>query len=443
MGLNIESIEVLLLIAAVVAMLARRLSLPYTVGLTLAGLALAFAPISRDIELTKELIFTAFLPPLIFEAAFHMHWRELKDDAWVVLTLATIGVLLASGITVAAIYFLAGWPLAAALLLGILISATDPVSVIATFKEAGVKGRLRLLVEAESLFNDGTVAVLFGVALAATVGAAAHGADAHSGAANLSVFGVAQTFIVTVTGGVLCGAIVGGLVLLLAGRTTDHLVEITFTTVAAYGSFLLAEHFHLSGVLATLTTGVLIGNTGSLGAISDRGREAVESFWEYIGFVANSLIFLLIGLRLGAEKLSAVWLPALITIVFVTLGRALAVYACCALFKRSARRVSMNHQHVLFWGGLRGALALALALGLPDNTPLHDEIISVAFAVVAFSVIVQGLTMTPLLRRLGEIAPHPAIATHMATHCESDEAVAEAAGEDVVGEAETRESFSS
>ena len=407
MGLNIERIEVLLLIAAVVAMVARRLRLPYTVGLTLAGLALALAPISRDIVLTKELIFTAFLPPLIFEAAFHMHWRELKKDAPVVLLLATIGVLLASCITTAGIYFLAGWPLAAALLLGILISATDPVSVIATFKEAGVKGRLRLLVEAESLFNDGTVAVLFSVALAATVGAATASAAAHgAGAANLSVFGVAQSFVVTVVGGVLCGAIVGGGVLLLAGRTEDHLIEITFTTVAAYGSFLLAEHFHLSGVLATLTTGVLIGNTGSLGAISDKGREAVESFWEYIGFVANSLIFLLIGLRLGVEKLSAVWLPAIITIVFVTLGRAVAVYACCALFGHTKLRVSSNHQHVLFWGGLRGALALALALGLPNDMPMHDEIVSVAFAVVAFSVIVQGLTMTPLLRKLGEIAPH-------------------------------------
>ncbi len=212
----------------------------------------------------------------------------------------------------------------------------------------------------------------------------------------------------TFFGGIVCGAIVGGAALLLAGRTDDHLIEITFTSVAAYGSFLLAEHFHLSGVLATLTAGVLIGNTGSLGAITDKGREAVEAFWEYVGFVVNSLIFLLIGLRLGLEKISAVWLPTLIVIVFVTSGRAVAVYACCALFRRSKLRVSRNHQHVLFWGGLRGALALALALGLPNDTPLHDEIISVSFAVVAYSVIVQGLTMKPLLRRLGEIAPRRA-----------------------------------
>jgi CPA1 family monovalent cation:H+ antiporter len=391
MELSIDRVEVLLLIAAVVAMVTRRLRLPYTVGLTIAGVAVALSHISLHVELTKELIFTAFLPPLIFEAALHMRWRSLRDDAAVVLVLVTLGVLLASGITAAGLHYMAAWPWAAALLLAILISATDPVSVIATFKEAGVTGRLRLLVESESLFNDGTVAVLYSVALAATSGKV------------VSAGGVAGDFAITMLGGVICGAVTGGAVLLLAGRTEDPLVEITFTTVAAYGSFFLAEHFQLSGVLATLTAGVLIGNTASLGAFSDRGRAAVESFWEYIGFVANSLIFLLIGMRLVAQHLLSVFMIALLVIVLVTLGRAVAVYACCGLFQRSVHRVSLNHQHVLFWGGLRGALALALALGLPPTVPDRETIISVAFTVVAFSIIVQGLTITPLLRYLGEL----------------------------------------
>jgi CPA1 family monovalent cation:H+ antiporter len=212
-------------------------------------------------------------------------------------------------------------------------------------------------------------------------------------------------FLVTVLGGVLCGAMVGGLALLLAGRTDDHLVEITFTTVAAYGSFLLAEHFHLSGVLATLTTGVLLGNIGSLGALTDKGHEAVLSFWEYAGFVANSLIFLLMGMSLVHQDFRHTWLAIGMVNGLVIAGRALAVYACCGLFRWSpGLRVSLAHQHVLVWGGLRGALALALALGLPANTPLRGPITTVAFGVVAFSVIVQGLTMTPLLIRLGEIA---------------------------------------
>jgi CPA1 family monovalent cation:H+ antiporter len=191
--------------------------------------------------------------------------------------------------------------------------------------------------------------------------------------------------------------------LLLAGRADDHLVEITFTTVAAYGSFLLAEHFHVSGVLATLTAGLMMGNLGPLGAISPRGREAVQAFWDYAAFVANSLVFLLIGMHVARENFAAVWPPAVAAILLVVLGRAVAIYPCCFLFSWSALRVTWRHQRILFWGGLRGALALALALGLPPEVPARESIITMSFAVVAFSVFVQGLTMTPLLRRFGEI----------------------------------------
>ena len=392
MELSLEQIEVLLLIAAVVAMVARKFRMPYTVGLTIAGIAIAISPFQLKVELTKEMIFTAFLPPLIFEAAIHWRWKSRKQDAAVIITLATAGVLLACGITAAGLYYFADWPWAAAVPLGLLISATDPVSVIATFKEAGVTGRLRLLVEAESLLNDGTVAVLYGVALAVFAGG------------EVSAGGVIGNFFMIVVGGLVCGAAVGGVILLLAGRTEDHLIELTFSTVAAYGSFFLAKHFHVSGVLATLTTGVLIGNTGHMGAFSDRGRDALVSFWDCAGFVVNSLIFLLIGMRLVFQHVLSVIASASFVIVLVLVGRAVAVYASCALFAGSARRVSAQHQHVLVWGGLRGALALALALGLPESTPLHDTIVSVAFAVVAFSVIGQGRTMPPFLRRLGVVS---------------------------------------
>lgn len=384
-------IEILLLIAAIVAMLARRLRLPYTVGLTLAGIALAFVPTAFELKLTRELVFTAFLPPLIFEAAFHLKWKALRADALAVTTLATFGVLLAAGITVLGMRYWAGWPWSSSVVLGLAISATDPVSVIATFKEAGVTGRLRLLVEAESLFNDGVVAVLYGVALTSIAGT------------EITASGVAGGFLITVAGGIACGALVGGAILGLAGRTEDHLVELTFSSVAAYGSFFVAEHFHLSGVMATLTAGILIGNTGHLGAFSDRGREAVEAFWEYVGFVANSLVFLLIGIRLVAEHVLSVLGVASLALVLVLVGRAVAVYGSLVWFAGSSRRVSAAHQHILVWGGLRGALALALVLGLPESVPMRDEIVSVAFAVVAFSVVVQGITVVPLLKVLGEI----------------------------------------
>jgi CPA1 family monovalent cation:H+ antiporter len=391
LGLRIETIEILLLVAAVVAMLARRLRVPYSIGLVMAGIALAVLPLAPDIELTKQLIFTAFLPPLIFEAAFQLKWHELRTDLPVVLSLATVGVVLSAAVTTLGMHYLAHWSWTSAAVFGVLIAATDPVAVIATFKDAKVHGRVRLLVEAESLFNDATAAVAFTIVLVFAAGQ------------SMGIGGAMRSLAIVVIGSLACGAVVAGIVLLLAGGTDDHLVEITFTTVGAFGSFLLAEHFHLSGVLATLTTGLMIGNIGHM-SLSAKSREAVAEFWDYAAFVANSLIFLLIGIRIAHRDYAFVLLPVLVAIVVVIAGRALAIYPLSLLFMRSSLRISARHQHILFWGGLRGALALALALGLPAQMPAREEIITVAFAVVAFSLFVQGLTMTPLMRRLGELS---------------------------------------
>jgi len=391
MKISIEYIETLLLIAAIVAMTARRLRIPYTVGLIIAGIVLAVTPFPSDIEVTKDLIFTILLPPLIYEAAIYIKWQELRRDLLVILTLATFGVLLSAAVTVAGMHYLAKWDWQSAILFGVLIAATDPVSVIATFKEAGVHGRLRLLVEAESLFNDSAAAVAFSIALAFAMDG------------SITVSGTLQTLVITIAGGLLCGALVAGGVLLLAGRTDDHLIEITLTTVAAYGSFLLAEHLHLSGVLASLVAGLLTGNIGSLGSITDKGRDAVISFWEFIAFVVNSLIFMLIGIRAAYQDFSNLLLPITVAIAMMFAGRALAIYPLSALFSRSTLQISLNHQHILFWGGLRGALALALALGLPPEIAHREAITAVAFAVVACSIFIQGLTMIPLLRKLKEI----------------------------------------
>lgn len=395
MRLDFHQVEVLMLIAAVVAMLARRLRLPYTFGLVLTGTALAALSLVPPVELTKDLLFDAFLPPLIFEAAFYVEWKELRRNFPVIALLATLGVVLSAAFTAFGMRWLAGWTWSAALLFGTLIAATDPVSVIATFKEAGVHGRLRLLVEAESLFNDATAAVALTIVLLTL------------GAGHVTLLDGTLMFCKVSVGGILCGAAVGWAMLRLVGRTADHLVEITFTTAAAYGSFWLAERFHLSGVLATLTAGLLIGNIGPCGMLTEKGREAVETFWEYAAFVVNSLIFLLIGVRLPHQNFGAVMLPALLAIALVTVGRALAVYPLCWVFKHSELKVEARDQHILWWGGLRGALALALSLGLPAEMPQRADIITVSFAVVAFSVIAQGLTMQPLLRRLGAIDSDP------------------------------------
>jgi len=391
MVLDIQSGALLLLIAAVVAMLSRRLHLPYSVGLVAAGIILAALPFAPKFSLTKDLIFTALLPPLLFEAAFYIPWAKVRRDISVIVILASLGVVLSAWVTALGMHYLANWPWLSAMLFGVLIAATDPVSVIATFKEARAKGRLLVLIEAESLLNDGTAAVAFGVVVALASGL------------QLTPFDVIAMLVKTVCGGVLCGGSVALGALLLVGRTEDHLVEITITTIAAYGSFLLADHFGMSGVLATITAGLVMGNFTSLNAISDRGKEAVHAFWEYAAFVANSFVFLLIGMHEGHQRFDAIWFPASIAIVLVTLGRAVSIYPCCLLFSRSSLRVTMKHQHVLLWGGLRGAVALALALGLPPEVPLREEIVTVSFAVVAFSVFVQGMTISPFLRRIGEI----------------------------------------
>jgi CPA1 family monovalent cation:H+ antiporter len=395
--LTIENVEFLLLIAALVAMVAQRVRIPYTVGLVLAGIVLSFFPFGPRLELSKELIFTVLLPPLIFEATLFIRWRELINNLPVILLFATIGVVFSAILTVAGMVYLAGWAWQSAALFGILIAATDPVSVIATFKEAGVHGKLRLLVEAESLFNDATAAVGFTVVLALVMG--------NSISAQTTFLNTAYSIF----GGLVIGAICAGVILLLTHTTDDHLVELTLSTVAAYGSFLIAEDFHVSGVLSTLTAGILVGNFGLPYAYTDRGRAFIMDFWEFMAFIANSIIFFLIGVSQANQLSFSTLLPVTVAILVVTLGRAAAIYPLSALFDRSRLKIERNHQHILFWGGLRGALALALALGLPPELEYREQIITAAFGVVAFSIFVQGVTMTPLLRGLKVLSSSPTI----------------------------------
>ncbi len=391
MSFELSQLGLLLFISALVAMLTRRLRMPYTVGLVAAGMILYLFHVHLALHLSRDLIFFVFLPPLVFEAALFISWRGLRTELPLVALLATLGVLVAAAATATGMRYALNWDWGSAVVFGVLIAATDPVSVIATFKEAGVRGRLRLLIEAESLLNDGTAAVAFVTVLGVLAGA-------HHG-----VVSITGMLLLTMAGGALTGAVIAAGFMLLAGRTPDYLVELTFTTLAAYGSFFAAEYLHLSGVLAALTAGLVVGNFRSSSLITDTGRQALEPFWEYAAFIANSLIFLLIGAQVAQQHFGGVWLPVIVAIALVTLGRAVAIYPICAMFFFSRLKVKRQHQHVLFWGGLRGALALALALAVPQEIPQHDAIITLTFAVVAFSIFAQGLTISPLLRSFGEI----------------------------------------
>jgi len=389
-GIALAPIGLLLLVACLIAMISRKLGLPYSVGLVAAGLLIALIPNAPHFSLSRDLIFNILLPPLVFDGALQLPWKSFRRELPVTATLALIGVILAAAVVAAGLHYWLAWSWIGAGLFAVLIAATDPVAVIAAFKELKADKRLCMLVESESLLNDGVAAVGFAV----LVGIA--------GGASASIATVVPAFLWTLLGGVLIGGIASGLMLLLAGRTNDHLVEITLTTLAAYGSFLLAEHLHASGVIASLTAGLIVGNLGSMGAISDSGRPHVLAAWEFFAFVANSFVFLLIGIQLVGVPISRLgWVTSAIAIVLVLIGRAVAVYPLSNLFHSSKLAVSFAFQNVLFWGGLRGALGLALALTVPLTVPERGPIILSAFVVVAFSIFVQGLTMPWLVERLG------------------------------------------
>ena len=399
--LSIVALGLILLTASLVAIVSRGLHLPYSVGLVVAGIVLTFVPTGIGLPLTRELIFTIFLPPLVFEAALQLKWKPFRRDLPLTVALAFAGVAIAAAVVAAGMHAVVGWSWIGAALFGALIAATDPVSVIAAFKEMKVDRRLSGMVESESLLNDGAAAVGFSL----LVGIAAGNAT--------TPVAIAGALLWTIAGGVVVGVAVAGLLLVIAGRTEDHLVEITLTTIAAYGSFLIAESLHMSGVLASLSAGLLVGNVGWRGAISPHGRGHVLAFWEFAAFLANSIVFILIGGNEAYQPIRVVAGPAAIAVGFVLLGRVLAVYPICGLFFPTRLRVQASYQHVLVWGGLRGALALALALALPPTIPERRDIAIVAFAVVAFSIFVQGLTMPWLIRKLGLLrAPGDGHAEH-------------------------------
>lgn len=386
----------LLVVAIFVAIIAHKLRLPYTIGLVVAGMALAISPIKVHVTLNSTIIYDLILPPLLFEAAINLRWKVLHKDALPLLTLALPGTIIAALFVAAGVFWLLHWPLGAALLFGVLIAATDPVSIISMFKDNGVKGRLKLLVESESLLNDAVAAVLFSLAL---------GWAKNSGAMPITSGQISHSLALIVGGGMFFGVMCAVGAIILSGKTADYLVESTLTLVVAYGSFVLAERFGFSGVLATVSAGLVMGNLGILAdekvsRITRRGREFTLALWSFIAFIANSLVFLLIGLTVGGIPFVSLGFGTLTVITLLVLaGRALGVYPLCALFARSSMRIKMWHQHVLWWGGLRGALGLALALSLAPSVPMRDQIVVATFGVVIFSIMFQGLTM-PLLVRL-------------------------------------------
>ena len=394
---SVEFLVVLLIAASVIAIVAKRFRFPYTVALVVGGLMLSWlrlphlsplVPGQRPDWLTPDVILFLFLPALVFEGSLKLQLRELRRDSASLLLLANLGVLIAAFVVGYLVHWSTGLPVSVALLFGAIISATDPISVIAIFRDLRMERRLSVIIEGESLLNDGTAAALFQILLAGVI------------AGHLALTTGIVQFILAVLGGATLGIVLGYVASRITGKINDPEVEITLTTVVAYSSYLLAYQLHLSGIIATAAAGLIVGNLGAKNCMTPESRSAVESFWAYVAFAMNSLVFLLIGLEVHIDALVRSWRPVLLAIVAVLLGRALSVYLLVPASNLLGEKIPGRWQHVIVWGGLRGALALALALSLDNSFPERSRILDLTFGVVVFSILAQGLTVKPLLRFL-------------------------------------------
>ncbi len=400
--MNYESVILLLfVVASVVAVIARRLNFPYTVALIAVGLMLSSLHLLHPPHLTQELLYAVFLPPLIFEAAIHLKSSDMRKDLLPISVLVIPGVILSTLITAAvmipvSIHFTQidtiTWPLG--ILFGAAVAATDPVAVVSIFKQLGVPRRLRVLIESESLLNDGTSIVVFVLALQYI-----HG--------DISTFSeTVNSFFGIVGFGLLVGTVVGLLSASVMHHIDDVMVTITISTVAAYGSFLIADRLGVSGVMSTVAAGLVVGNKGFSETFFPSIRISTEDFWEYIAFAMNSLIFLLMGFAINLDLLWELWPIVIIAYLSVLVARFLVVHVAWLLFYPSRLKIPYQWSIVLSWGGLRGALSMVLALSIPDSLAFKDVIVTLVFGVVLLSIFIQGLSMSPLIRMLGIVSSH-------------------------------------
>jgi CPA1 family monovalent cation:H+ antiporter len=385
-----------LALASAVAVLERWVPVPYVTLLAVLGAALGPLVGGRLPQPSHSLILFVLLPGLLFEGAFNLRWTHLRDNLLAVSLLATLGVVVTTALVGELGHLALGLPVALATIFGAAVAATDPVAVVATVRRLGAPSRLCNLIEGESLLNDGTGVVVFTIALAA------------AGAASISLAGALLDFVRLTAGGLGLGVLLGLAMSQLTRYLDDPQVEMTLTAITAYGGYLLGETLHVSGILCVVGAGIVVGNYGRPRGMSERTQAAVSQLWEYVAFVLNSLVFLLIG--------ATVPLPTLVDhlglvaagAALVLVARAAMVYGLLALVRPLGRPISLRWQHLLVWGGLRGAVAVALVLSLPGGDPHTLTIRALVYGVVLSTLVIQGATIRPAVRLLLPHAGHPA-----------------------------------
>jgi CPA1 family monovalent cation:H+ antiporter len=335
---------------------------------------------------------------------------ELRRTFGGIVLLAAPGVLISAVIVAAVLGVATGLPWSLGLVVGSIVAATDPVAVIATFRRLGAPPALATLVEGESVFNDATALVVFGIAVQA--------AQQPVGVTDAVV-----TFVVAVVVSVVLGLVAGWLVSRLVATIDDHLVEVTLSVAAAYGTYLVADALHQSGIIATLVAGVVLAEDGRRRGMSAESRAALDVVWEFLAFVLTAIAFLLVGLATSVGDLAGAVVSIVWGVVAILVGRAVVVYGLLAVSSRAFRRPSSRSAgsralpplptswlHVLFWAGLRGAVAVAMALSLPTGFPERSLLQAITFGIVLFTLFVQGTTADRVVRRAERTAPGKAVA---------------------------------
>ncbi len=397
---NLEQFLIVLSVSLSVATISRIFSwfrqIPYTLLLVIVGLGLAFVDI-RLVNLSPELILEIFLPPLLFEAAWNIRWRSLKDSLVPVSLFAIVGVVISVvGVAFPLSYF-TDLSLATALLVGASLSATDPVSVVALFRELGASKRLTILMEGESLFNDGVAVVAFLLLVNIPLG---------NGEFGISLITI--RFLTFVGIGLGVGSLIGFGISYLTQRFDLPLVEQSLTLVSAYGTYLITEELGGSGVIGVVTVGIILGNFGSRIGMNPRTRLLVSEFWDFLAFFVNSIVFLLIGDQINFSSLKNNFDLIVVAIAAILVTRAIVIFGLGNISNLfSQAKTNLREQTVLWWGGLRGSVSIAVALSVPVVLTGRQEIIDTVFGVVLFTLLVQGLSTKWLLSTLNLIGDQP------------------------------------
>ena len=397
----IATLVVLLLLAFIAEPISRLVRLPYSSVLVMAGYVTSELAVMSGIdtgiraENFHDLIFYVFIPLLVFESAYKINKKLLLENIVPILILAVIGLLLTASLTAVGLYYgiahPTGFPLIAALLTGAILAATDPVAVVARLREIGVPERLSVLLEGESLFNDATAIVLFGLFISMAL----------SLQSAVTTSGVIIEFVKISVGGLVTGLIAG-----LAAGVASKIIKSTLMTgvltlIVAYGAYLLAEElFEVSGVMSTLAAAIVM----SLMLRSESSEKVVDRnayLWDVIGHIANAIVFIIMGVTITLGMFEQRWLAMLIAIAAVLTARAISTYGSLSLLGLFQKKpLNLPCQTVMVWGGLRGAVALALALSLPVTLDYWWTIQSIAFGVVLFSLFIQAPTIHLLVSKL-------------------------------------------